>query len=258
MNSIKIYQDTPDVAGTGFNNCDSHTNGEFALLPHLIKSSDVVFDIGANRGQWSRQALSVNKSIRLHSFEPSVNVFVGLKNNLAGTNTSLHNIAISDGNGQETFYQYNSCPTLSSLYRRSSVIEKRLHLSFVSTLVQTCTLDSFCENHSISHVDFVKIDTEGSELDVLRGAINLLREHKIKIVQFEYGGTYPDAGITLREVCELLSLHKYVIFRILSDGIVHIAQWHNSLENSKYSNYLAVSSEKAGSYKVMTNLLAEN
>jgi len=257
LKNIKVHNDSPVFDDVGFDNSDCRTNGEGALIRCLIKPGDVVFDIGANTGQWSSMVLSDVGKVRLHSFEPVTDTFALLKINLGSSGAHLHNIAISANNGSENFYHYNrnaKLARMSSFYRRNNAVEQQFNTVPVPVSVQAQTLDSFCEKHSISRVDFVKIDTEGAELDVLRGAANLLHEQRIKIIQFEYGGTYPDAGITLHQVCRLLSSHNCVIFRILHDGIVHMADWRDSLENNRYSNYLAVSASVAGSYNIMQNL----
>ena len=102
------------------------------------------------------------------------------------------------------------------------------------------TLDSFCKQHKINHIDFLKIDTEGSELNVLKGAHTMLKNHNINVIQFEYGGTYPDANITLEQVYNFLAELEYDIYRIVNDGLIHVDSWHTQLENNQYSNYLAV------------------
>ena len=106
--------------------------------------------------------------------------------------------------------------------------------------MKTITLDSFCKKNQILHIDFLKIDTEGSELGVLLGAHNLLTNKQIEIIQFEYGGTYPDAGITLKEVYNLLEKNGYRVFRIIPNGLIQISRWRDALENARYSNYLAI------------------
>jgi FkbM family methyltransferase len=254
MKNIRICQDTPDIDNIGFDNCDPQTNGEYALIPYLIRPGDIVFDIGANKGTWSRNVLSIVSPVRIYSFEPVADTFAVLKDNLGDSRASLHNVAISDSDGGKTFFYYNQSSQsaeLSSFYRRSFSIEQRLRIKPIPIPVRTRTLDSFCKEHLIPYIDFLKIDTEGAELDVLRGAFELLRERKIKTIQFEYGGTYPDAGITLRQVCQLLSSYGYTIFRILPDGLVHIRRWHDSLENNLYSNYLVVSPERINDYGPM-------
>jgi FkbM family methyltransferase len=254
MKNMRICLDTPDIDKIGFDNCDPKTNGEYALIPYLVRPGDIVFDVGANKGTWSRNVLSTVSPVRIYSFEPVPDTFVVLKDNLGDSGASLHNVAISNSDGEKTFFYYNQSSQsaeLSSFYRRSFSIEQRLRIKPIRVPVQTRTLDSFCKEHLISYIDFLKIDTEGAELDVLQGAVELLRERKIKTIQFEYGGTYPDAGITLRQVCQLLSSYGYTIFRILPDGLVHIGRWHDSLENNLYSNYLVVSPERINDYGPM-------
>jgi len=254
MKNIRICQDTPDIDNIGFDNCDPQTNGEYALIPYLIKPGDIVFDVGANKGTWSRNVLSTVSPVRIYSFEPVADTFAVLKDNLGDSEASLHNVAISDSDGEKTFFYYNQSSQsaeLSSFYRRSFSIEQRLRIKPIPIPVQSRTLDSFCKEHLISHIDFLKIDTEGGELDVLKGAVGLLREFRIRKLQFEYGGTYPDAGITLRQVCQLLSSYGYTIFRVLPDGLVHMGRWHGSLENNVYSNYLVVSPEQINDYGPM-------
>jgi FkbM family methyltransferase len=61
------------------------------------------------------------------------------------------------------------------------------------------TIDEFVARHVIPQVDFVKIDTEGHEIDVLEGGIQSLAQERIRCVQFEYGGTYIDARRLLKD-----------------------------------------------------------
>lgn len=102
------------------------------------------------------------------------------------------------------------------------------------------TLDNFVKDQAISKIDFLKIDTEGSELNVLMGAQQSLAQGRIRQIQFEYGGTYKDAKITLRQVYTLLRKNGFKIFRIASDKLIPISSWNEALENYRYSNYLAI------------------
>ena len=73
----------------------------------------------------------------------------------------------------------------------------------------------------ISSVDFLKIDTEGYELNVLKGfGVNI---KAIRFVQFEYGGTFKDAGIKLKEIVDFLAKNNFTKFCYLSNnGLVPI------------------------------------
>ena len=94
------------------------------------------------------------------------------------------------------------------------------------------------------NIDYLKIDTEGAELDVLQGATQLLTNSQIDYIQFEYGGTYPDAGITLKAVYEYLTQYNYQIYRISRWQLTKIDTWQDWMENYKYGNFLAVRSGK--------------
>lgn len=93
---------------------------------------------------------------------------------------------------------------LSSLYKR-----KFFNKECKEFLVECLTLDDFYENFNIDYIDYLKIDTEGAELPILRGSINLLKSKKIKYIQLEYGGTYDDANYTVLDVIEFLSSYQY-------------------------------------------------
>lgn len=261
LKGIRVFDDSPEFDAIGFDNSVSTANGEFVLMPQIIKPGDVVFDIGANTGEWSMQVLASVGRVAIQCFEPVPDTFDQLNNNLGNCGVGLNKIAMSNSIGTKTFNYYNKntrLARLSTFYRRSKEIEQRLSMQPVQIQVQTSTLDTFCQQHSVTHIDYLKIDTEGAELDVLQGAQRILSEQRVKKLQFEYGGNFEDAGITLHEVCQLLTKHGYSIFRILPEGIVHISQWRQSLENFKYSNYLVIDANLTGNYKPMTGFADSN
>lgn len=243
LRNMTIYPDTPDSDQLGYDNDRPETNGEYHLLSYLIEQGNTVFDVGANVGNWSKQVLMKIPNVHIHAFEPVPDLYNILRESSRGNPAfNIHNLAISDQDGTRTFFYYNKSTELSgmsSFYRRPDP-EKRLAMEPVQIQVLTQTLDSFCKTSSIQQIDFLKIDTEGGELDVLHGAIGLLKKQQIIALQFEYGGTYLDSGITLRQVLSFLAHYGYNTFRILPDGILHISGWHESLENYRYANYLSV------------------
>ena len=177
-----------------------------------------------------------------------------MRTNLSASDALLHNIAFSDQQGERTFYFYgrnSETAELSSLYRRSAAVEQEFDLHPSSIQVNTDTLDAFCAEHNVQQIDFLKIDVEGAELDVLQGAVGLLQTNKIRLIQFESGDTLFDAGTSLREVLTLLSKHGYALFRILPQGLAHIAEWRTALENGRFANYLAASEAAVNGHAVM-------
>ena len=93
-------------------------------------------------------------------------------------------------------------------------------------------LSKYINDKSIENIDFLKIDTEGFELDVLQSLGPKLS--CVKHIQFEYGGTYPDRGIFLKDIYEILE--GYHIFIIGPNGIYSRPV---PIEHLQYSNYLA-------------------
>ncbi|PTX98421.1 FkbM family methyltransferase [Opitutus sp. ER46] len=226
----------------GFDNDNPQTNGEFRVVHSFIKAGDTVFDVGANIGDWSRAVLSAAPGVRVHAFEPTPSTFEILSTNLGGTDATLHRLAFAAMDEQRPlicFEDRSEFSGMNSFFRRADV-EHRLGIHGTQTVVTARRLDCFMAEIGIAEVSFLKIDTEGGELEVLRGASEALGHERIKVLQFEYGGTYRDAGITLREVYQYLTGFGYRVFRICTDALIAVDAWDSSLENFRYSNYLAL------------------
>lgn len=221
------------------------TDSEVNIIQQFISSGDVVFDVGANVGNWSYQVLSNHTDVEIHMFEAIPQSYYTLIKNysrfLTESNIFPNNIALSNCNKIQDYYFYSQDPALSTTYRRLGV-EQLLNLATPTKLsLPTITLDTYCQQRNIHHINFLKIDVEGAELDILMGAIQFLKKGSIDIIQFEYGGTYLDAGITLQQVYELLEKNNYFIFKIEDEDIEFIPIFSLEYEDYQYSNFLAIS-----------------
>lgn len=244
---ISIEEFSKKNSVIGYDNGNMSTNGEGAIIEHFMPSSNVVFDVGANIGLWSKHALKVNSNLKVYAFEPIPQIFSILVTNIDAKTFNFYPylIGLSDNNSQKSFYIYSKnieTTGMSTCYRREEDIEKRIGLVPTKINIKTKTLDLFCEEQAISSIDFLKIDTEGSEYDVLKGAAGMLQKNSISAIQFEYGGTYVSAHIKLQDVFFFLKSFGYRVFRILPDKLVHITEWKAELENYRYANFLAISS----------------
>lgn len=220
------------------------TNVELELIAQVIHSRDVVFDIGANVGTWTKKVLNKHPNIQVHLFEPVPESYQKLLQNLAEPietgQVIANNCAVSEKEGDRAFYYYRDKPSWSTFYRRLEV-EKQFNLESPESLpVSKVTLDSYCEKMKVRHIHFLKINTEGGEFEVIKGAKELLRKGRIGYLQFEYGGTFLDAGVTLQEVFEYLKLMRYETFKMSPDGLKHIESFSPTYEDYEYSNFLAV------------------
>lgn len=145
-----------------------------------IKENDIVFDVGANNGYFTFYAALKAKNGKVFSFEPVKDLCEKTKetaklNNLI--NTVVENIAISNKNASEKFYiskEHNGC---HSFFRRSESDEQ--------VEVKSVQLENYCFDKNIDSIDFLKLDCEGAEYDIILNlSIEFIR--KIKKISLEY------------------------------------------------------------------------
>ena len=178
-------------------NDDMFKNGEFWYLQNRLPECAVVFDVGANVGEWCSLALKLNPNLLIHCFEPCKNTYAHLKNRFdSSDNVIINQIALGSNDGITKINVYNDLAGTNSIIYRDTLRSN----NSTTESIKECRLDSYCIEQSISEIDLLKIDVEGFELEVLKGATNMLKSGRIKSIQFEYGGTYIDANIFFKTV----------------------------------------------------------
>ena len=224
----------------GENNSDIYTNGELWLMSYIIPQCRTVFDIGANVGDWSALALAVNPGLNVHCFEPSSQTFANLKaRNLRGT--ILNNFGVSSKAGTMTLYIFADGSGLNSLYLR-----KGLEGGYALVpqkgreIVQVDTIDGYCQRSGVEFIDFLKVDVEGHELEVFKGAARMLSERRIRRIQFEYGGCNIDSRVLLKDFFEFLVPYGYTFHKLFPRELRQIDRYDQRLENFKYQNWFLV------------------
>jgi len=212
-----------------------HTNGELLCLgENLPRGADaVVFDVGANVGDWCKAVLDINPQAQVHCFEPSSFAFERLIGRNFPANVVCNNIGLSSSSSVQRLALFGWKSYYNSLYpdRRFGIEPERYEEVWLETLT------NYCERHSIGRIDYLKIDVEGHELDVLQGAAEMLLERRIRTVQFEYCEAYIAAGVFLRDVVDFVAQFDYDLYKVLSRGVLPVREWHPKLENFRYSNY---------------------
>jgi FkbM family methyltransferase len=142
----------------------------------------IIFDVGANVGQTIQKFRKYFDNPEIHSFEPGIDTFAELKRNAEGlAGVHLVNCGLGAQREAKTFVE-NEFSDMSSFYEPGDAgwgnITHRRE-------VQIDTIDHYCEQAGIDHIDILKSDTQGYDLEVLRGAENMLRAGKIKLVYLE-------------------------------------------------------------------------
>lgn len=213
------------------------TNGEFKVMKQFLPTSTIVFDVGANQGEWIKQALHINPNIQAHCFEPCKDSYDALvKNN---PNIICNHMGLSSKKQDKEIFLFNECSSYNSLYQRKGLLGIKVPTK--TETIQLDTLDNYCQTHNITHIDFLKIDVEGHELEALKGSTNLLKHNKIKVIQFEYADTYIDSKVLLKDVFEFFEHFNYSLHKVYLNEITHIQHYSQKLEDFKFQNWLAIS-----------------
>jgi FkbM family methyltransferase len=146
---------------------------------------ETIIDVGANTGQSALRLIKQLPDAVIHCIEPSFETFQILINTLSNNrNVFSYQIALGEKNGaHELFYGGND----SSMYTLvNSNIDKQLDRGEANK-IKIQMLDTFCDKNDIKHVNFLKIDTEGYDLNVLKGAGSLYSKNAIDFIEVEAG-----------------------------------------------------------------------
>tara|TARA_Y100000310_G_scaffold266717_1_gene278353 strand:- start:2543 stop:3292 length:750 start_codon:yes stop_codon:yes gene_type:complete len=161
----------------------------------------IIFDVGCYRGIFTKTILKLikKKKYKFYLFDINKNVKNYITNLLKLRNIYYNEIALSNRNGVAN-YNYNrffesAGSSLSNIVRNDTRwnFSRKLILkillfkpkSFVKYQVPTITLDNFLKKNKIKSIEILKIDIEGSEYDLLKGAKTALKKNKIKIILVE-------------------------------------------------------------------------
>ena len=177
-------------------------------LATLTRNPDpIVFDIGANCGQTVRKLRQILPHATIHSFEPSPRTFAKLQESCQGMRgVNLWNTGMGSAVGELTFHE-NELSELSSFLPLGEEgwgkVERKVS-------VPVDTVDHFCEINGIEKIDILKTDTQGYDLQVLKGADGLLSEGRVGLIYTEIilGATYENAA-TFDELYALMRQHDY-------------------------------------------------
>lgn len=171
--------------------------GRFLKKTIMISHSEVIpmviVDVGINRGQSTFLFLKWFPKARIYGFEPLPNVFNLAERKLADR-AQLYNLGVSSISGVQTFWESKldetstfNHPNLDSNYHKmkSKVLLTSKRKMYKALKVNTVTLDDFSRNEKIIRIDLLKVDTEGHELEVLKGSADLLMGKQIGLIQIE-------------------------------------------------------------------------
>lgn len=180
-------------------NCNSRTNGEYLFFNRIKDNIDLIVDVGCGTDS---DYLEFKGEV--HYFDPEGTFIETLSRKKNSNSLAIFN-RFGLGTERCDAYYY---PCYQSFIDRVTSCAVSDDANKVTRRIRTG--EDYVTEKSIGYIDFLKIDTEGFELNVLKGFGEFLRN--VGIVQFEYGGTYLDSTTTLNEVVDYLKemgFHKF-------------------------------------------------
>jgi len=222
---------------------DVENSGEKCALEKFAETMPsngklVVFDVGANQGDFARAAVDIlSARAEIHCFEPSPTTFQILEGTLnAYPGIQLHNVGLSERRAESTLYLDKEGSGCASLYQRN--LGQGLVMALTEQ-IRLVPLDEFCVEKSIDHIHYLKLDVEGHELDVLRGASRMISAGAIDWIQFEFGGCNLDSRTYFSDFFTLLQ-SQYAIYRLLRNGLAPIGAYNEKQEVFSTTNFVAL------------------
>ncbi|HVI44782.1 MAG TPA: FkbM family methyltransferase [Chitinophaga sp.] len=210
------------MRGMGILNYENEiVSGERAFIKFLQKQhrldKGVIMDVGANIGNYAVMLRNKNIQLPILAFEPHPVSYA----KLLATADKYHFQPIPVGLSAEvstaTIYDHadNSGSEHASMYRE--VLSELHHSPPAGVDIQLSTIDDIVSEYNITHIALLKIDTEGNELNVLKGATSTLRRDMIDCIQVEFNEMNVISRTFFRDLIDILP--GFDFYRLLPDGL---------------------------------------
>jgi FkbM family methyltransferase len=234
--------------GLGIQNWENDKlSGEDFFLRRLAKdwnnmalNGPLILDVGAHIGDYSNKVKMLCPDAIIYAFEPHPRTFVRLQLEASRRNYAAINAGCSDKENRSQLYDYKvdrGGSLHASLY--SKVIEEFHRAETQSYDVDLVTIDDFVSANAIQKIHLLKIDTEGNELNVIRGARSSIAANLIDIIQFELNEMNVVSRCFFRDFYEFLPNYRF--YRMVPDGLLPLGSYNALMwELFAYQNIVAI------------------
>ena len=223
---------------------NSYVSGERYFLTNYLKGKKgVVIDVGANVGRYTEEILAINESISVFAFEPHPLTFEKLENkfklnqkvkvinkglSINEVELNLYDRADQDGSTHASLFEH----VITGMHGAAKSVAHKVSL---------ITLDEFLNKENIQEILLLKIDTEGNEFQVLKGAKEAISRKKILAIHFEFNEMNVVSRIFFKDFWDFLDASRYSFYRLLPSGMMEIKMYSPLLcEILAYQNIVAI------------------
>ena len=196
------------------------TNGE-RWLSTLMDEEPVVFDVGFHDGTSSDEIFKLRPKAKVYGFDPSR---FGLKSYEErfkdDPRVVFANVALSHEPGELEFFDYdNMC---NSLAARKELPD----MNATKYTVPVTTLDAYCQETGVEHINMMKIDAEGYDLNVLEGGRDMLAREGVDIFMFEFASGWANTKRYLWEAVDYMEPLPYKLFHLFNGFLCPLGVRH--------------------------------
>ena len=166
------------------------------LSQKVLLKKPIIFDVGAHNGKLTRLFNNLYEKAKIYCFEPNKKMNSNLKK--IGKNIKVYNLAVGSKIEKKKLIinKIDLTNTLSKINKNSfylkikNLIIGRSKKKNSFEKVRVVSLKNFCKTNKIRSIDFLKIDVEGYEYDVLRGAKGLLKNINFIMIEIQKNDMY--------------------------------------------------------------------
>jgi FkbM family methyltransferase len=224
---------------------DKESGEEYFLtkvLPDILQQgkSAVVLDVGANEGNYASLVCNAIDQCVIHCFEPNPKTARRLAERFRNDRRlTIHPFGFGESPGELVLYDYadQEGSAHATIYK-DVLIEQHRATAMQEVKIPVETIDNFCSSQLLSAICLLKVDTEGHELSVLRGATELISKRKIDVIQFEFNEMNVISRVFLRDFYTLLP--GYNFFRLREDGLIELGAYSSCNEIFQFNNIIAL------------------
>lgn len=214
------------------------------LMKTMPGRKGVLIDVGANKGNYSKEALRYNPTMTSYAIEPHPLTFKQLLENTKDNSTIIPiNKGLASSAGRLQLFDYSDKDGSSHASLFKDVITE-IHAAgrAVAHDIEVTTIDDLVDSEKICEIALLKIDTEGNELDILNGARETLSRNIIKIIHFEFNEMNIASRANFRDFWKLLD--NYKLYRLLPQEMLEIESYNTlTCEIYAYQNIVAILKE---------------
>ena len=223
---------------------NSEANGEHWLLAQVINRTPVPYpiflDIGSHYGDWSDRAQELirdaGKFGRVHAFEPSADSYAYISGRFESNELVVTSrLGLSNKTGKYDLFVLSKMAGVNSLFPVDGAVNVEQ--------IDCMRLDDYLAQHQIVHIAMVKCDAEGNDLNIILGAIDLFKQGRVDVWQFEYNHRWHAANARLKDVFDFIADKPYWVGKLFANGIETYDKWHPELERFFEANYVLINKE---------------